>query len=62
MNKIAYFPLRFTNYMLLGALLLPVTANATILEQVTTGAQPSIVATGACSKTTDIDLITQNEN
>ena len=61
MNKIAYPPFRFTNHMLLGAaLLMPITAGATMLERVTTGDQPTAIATGACSKATDIDLITRN--
>jgi hypothetical protein len=62
MNKIAYPPIRFVNYLLLGVLLMPFAADATMFEQESTGKQPVIMEAGTCSDATDIDHITQHVN
>lgn len=60
MNKMTYTLIRLSNYFFLGALLVPITASAAILEQVEAGNRPIVVATGACSGASDIDHITRN--
>ena len=48
------------NYALLSVLIMPITADATMQEQVTVGGQPIASATGTCSETTDLDLVIQH--
>jgi len=62
MNKTTYPTFPLTNFILLAALLMPISASATMVERVTAGDQPVDIATGACSKVTNIDRITQNVN
>ena len=62
MKKIANKPIRLFSYTLLFALVIPITATATMQEQVTVGDQALETAIGACSKATNIDLITQDMN
>jgi hypothetical protein len=62
MKKIANKPIRLFSYTLLCALTIPITATATMQEQVTVGDQSLETAIGACSKATNIDRITQDLN
>lgn len=62
MNKLANHPIRHLGYPLLLAMIIPLTANASVVEQVTLEGQPLATETGACLKTTDIDLLIQRIN
>ena len=60
MNKIFSYFVKLFNYALLSVLIIPITADATMQEQVTVGGLPVATATGTCSETTDLDLIIQH--
>jgi len=59
MNILTHNSIRVFSYTFLFALSVPITASATMQEQVTVGVQPVATATGTCANTTDVDLIVQ---
>jgi hypothetical protein len=62
MNNIANHPIRYFAFLLSLAFIIPISANAAVKKQVTIEGQPLETETGACSKTTDIDLLIQHIN
>lgn len=62
MKNIANTAIRLFNYSVLCALMVPITAAASMEKQVTLGNQPIVASTGSCSDTTKLDSVIQEVN
>lgn len=62
MKNIANTAIKLFNYTLLCSLLVPITAAASMEEQVTLGNQPVATSTGMCSESTKVDAVIQEMN